>query len=63
MMWIINGKIIEKGLGYPVKYTNGETVMLNTALIQAKGAESPQCQYGNLDGKLAGTLRRGACQG
>jgi glycine betaine/proline transport system substrate-binding protein len=37
----IAGFIIEKGLGYPVKYTQGETVMLNTALIQAKGAEAP----------------------
>ncbi|MGD8387732.1 MAG: ABC transporter substrate-binding protein [Desulfobacteraceae bacterium] len=33
--------IIEKGLGYPVKYVQGETIMLNTALIQAKGGEAP----------------------
>jgi glycine betaine/proline transport system substrate-binding protein len=37
----IAGLIIEKGLGYPVKYVQGETVMLNTALIQAKGGEAP----------------------
>ncbi len=37
----IAGFIIEKGLGYPIKFTQGETVMLNTALIQAKGAEAP----------------------
>ncbi len=33
--------IIEKGLGYPVKYVQGETIMLNTALIQARGGEAP----------------------
>lgn len=33
--------IIEKGMGYPVKYVQGETIMLNTALIQAKGGEAP----------------------
>ncbi len=33
--------IVEKGLGYPVKYVQGETIMLNTALIQAKGGEAP----------------------
>ena len=37
----IAGFIIEKGLGYPIKFTQGETVMLNTALIRAKGAEAP----------------------
>lgn len=33
--------IVEKGMGYPVKYIQGETIMLNTALIQAKGGEAP----------------------
>lgn len=33
--------IIENGMGYPVKYVQGETIMLNTALIQAKGGEAP----------------------
>ena len=33
--------IIEKGMGYPVKFVQGETIMLNTALIQAKGGEAP----------------------
>ncbi|MFO7497570.1 MAG: ABC transporter substrate-binding protein [Desulfobacterales bacterium] len=33
--------IIEKGLGHPVKYVQGETIILNTALIQAKGGEAP----------------------
>lgn len=37
----IAGFIIEHGLGYPVSYTAGETVMLNTALIAAKGADAP----------------------
>jgi len=37
----IAGFIIEHGLGYPVSYTAGETVMLNTALIAAKGADVP----------------------
>lgn len=37
----IAGFIIEKGLGYPIKFVQGETVMLNTALIQAKGGEAP----------------------
>ena len=37
----IAGFIVEKGLGYPVKYVQGETIMLNTALIQAKGGETP----------------------
>ncbi len=32
----IAGFIIQKGLGYPVKYVQGETVMLNTALIQPR---------------------------
>ncbi|MDJ0804220.1 MAG: glycine betaine ABC transporter substrate-binding protein, partial [Desulfobacterales bacterium] len=33
----IAGFIIEHGLGYPVKYTQGETILLNKALISAKG--------------------------
>ena len=33
--------IIEKGLGYEVKYVQGETIMLNTALIEARGAQAP----------------------
>jgi glycine betaine/proline transport system substrate-binding protein len=37
----IAGIIIEKGLGYPIKFVQGETIMLNTALIQAKGSEAP----------------------
>ena len=37
----IAGFIIEKGLGYPIKFVQGETIMLNTALIQAKGGEAP----------------------
>jgi glycine betaine/proline transport system substrate-binding protein len=37
----IAGLIIEKGLGYPIKFIQGETIMLNTALIQAKGGEAP----------------------
>jgi glycine betaine/proline transport system substrate-binding protein len=37
----IAGFIIEKGLGHPVKYVQGETILLNTALIQAKGSEAP----------------------
>jgi glycine betaine/proline transport system substrate-binding protein len=37
----IAGMIVEKGLGYPVKFVQGETIMLNTALIQAKGGEAP----------------------
>jgi glycine betaine/proline transport system substrate-binding protein len=37
----IAGFIIEKGLGYPIKFVTGETIMLNKALIQAKGGEAP----------------------
>lgn len=37
----VAGFIIEHGLGYEVDYIQGETVMLNTALIAAKGAEVP----------------------
>jgi glycine betaine/proline transport system substrate-binding protein len=37
----IAGIIIEKGLGYPIRFVQGETIMLNTALIQAKGGEAP----------------------
>ena len=37
----VAGFIIEHGLGYPVKYTAGETIMLNTALISAKGGDAP----------------------
>ena len=33
--------IIGKGLGYETKFVTGETIMLNTALIQAKGGEAP----------------------
>ena len=33
--------IVEKGLGYPIKFVQGETIMLNTALIQARGSEAP----------------------
>jgi len=33
--------IVEEGLGYPVGYVQGETIMLNTALIQAKGGQAP----------------------
>lgn len=33
--------IVEKGLGYPVNYVQGETMMLNTALIEAKGSLAP----------------------
>ena len=33
--------IIKHGLGYEVRYTAGETIMLNTALIAAKGSEAP----------------------
>ena len=37
----IAGFIIKHGLGYPVKFVTGETIMLNTALIKAKGGEAP----------------------
>ena len=37
----VAGFIIEHGLGYEVKYTQGETVLLNTALINARGADAP----------------------
>ena len=37
----IAGIVVEKGLGYPIKFVQGETIMLNTALIQAKGGEAP----------------------
>ena len=37
----IAGFIIKHGLGYDVQYTSGETIMLNTALIAAKGGEAP----------------------
>lgn len=37
----IAGFIIKHGLGYEVDYIQGETVMLNTALISAKGGEVP----------------------
>jgi glycine betaine/proline transport system substrate-binding protein len=37
----IAGFIIEHGLGYPIKFVAGETIMLNTALIKAKGEEAP----------------------
>jgi glycine betaine/proline transport system substrate-binding protein len=37
----VAGFIIEHGLGYKVKYTQGETILLNTALINAKGADAP----------------------
>jgi len=33
--------IISKGLGYETKFVQGETIMLNTALINAKGSEAP----------------------
>ena len=33
--------IIEHGLGYPVSYVQGETIMLNTALIEARGNQAP----------------------
>jgi len=33
--------IIEHGLGYPVQYVQGETIMLNTALIEARGTQAP----------------------
>jgi glycine betaine/proline transport system substrate-binding protein len=37
----IAGIIVEKGLEYPIKFVQGETIMLNKALIQAKGGEAP----------------------
>jgi glycine betaine/proline transport system substrate-binding protein len=37
----VAGFIIEHGLGYPVEYVAGETILLNTALIKAKGGEAP----------------------
>lgn len=37
----IAGFIIKHGLGYDVSYTTGETIMLNMALIAAKGGEAP----------------------
>jgi len=37
----IAGFIIEHGLGYPVRYTTAETILGNTALIKAKGADAP----------------------
>lgn len=33
--------IIEHGLGYKVQYVQGETIMLNTALIEARGSQAP----------------------
>lgn len=33
--------IIEHGLGYKVQYVQGETVMLDTALIEHKGSQAP----------------------
>jgi glycine betaine/proline transport system substrate-binding protein len=37
----IAAEIIGKGLGYETRFVAGETMMLNTALISAKGAETP----------------------
>lgn len=37
----IAGFIIEHGLGYEIRFTPGETIMLNTALIAAKGDDAP----------------------
>ncbi|MGD8970839.1 MAG: ABC transporter substrate-binding protein [Desulfobacterales bacterium] len=37
----IAGFIIKHGLGYEVKYVQGETIMLNTALIEARGSQAP----------------------
>lgn len=37
----VAGFIIEHGLGYKVQYVAGETILLNTALIKAKGGEAP----------------------
>lgn len=37
----IAGFIIEHGLGYPIKFVAGETIMLNTAMMKAKGGEAP----------------------
>ena len=33
--------IISNGLGYKTKFVPGETIMLNTAMIEAKGSEAP----------------------
>ena len=33
--------VIEHGLGYQVQYVQGETIMLNTALIEARGSQAP----------------------
>lgn len=33
--------IIEKGLGYPTDFVSGETIMLNTALMNGKGGQAP----------------------
>jgi glycine betaine/proline transport system substrate-binding protein len=33
--------VIEHGLGYTVQYVQGETIMLNTALIEARGSQAP----------------------
>jgi glycine betaine/proline transport system substrate-binding protein len=33
--------IVKNGLGYKTKFVAGETIMLNTALIKAKGGEAP----------------------
>ena len=33
--------VIEHGLGYEVQYVQGETIMLNTAMIEARGSQAP----------------------
>jgi glycine betaine/proline transport system substrate-binding protein len=37
----VAGFIIEHGLDYPIKFTPGETILLNKALISAKGGDAP----------------------
>lgn len=37
----IAATIIGKGMGYETRFVSGETIMLNTALIAAKGGEAP----------------------
>ena len=59
----IAGFIIEKGLGYPIKFVQGETIMLNKALIQAKGGEAPNVNMESWIENMQGLYDEGIAKG
>jgi glycine betaine/proline transport system substrate-binding protein len=59
----IAGFIIEHGLGYPIKFVTGETIILVTALIEQKGSEAPNIYMESWTENIQELYDKGIAQG